>query len=246
MSRDLVVDRLERERAFHDDRFSEETRAATDKYYVAAGSSDEDYHRALEVEPGTRVLEYGCGTGSAAPALAARGARVVGIDLSGVAVAQAQSDADDDGSRFIQMNAEELAFGDGFFDVVCGSGILHHLDLDRAFAEVRRVLRPGGQAVFVEPLGHNPLINAYRRATPNLRTDDEHPLLMGDIDRARRYFTSVDVSHHALFSLATAPLSGTLLGRRAVPRVNALDQWIFRSVPALRRYSWIVVLRFSA
>jgi hypothetical protein len=48
-------------------------------------------------------------------------------------------------------------------------------DLSLACSEIARVLRPGGPAIFVEPLGHNPLINAYRKRTPALRTVDEHP-----------------------------------------------------------------------
>ena len=58
---------------------------------------------------------------------------------------------------YLAMNPEHLDFGDGAFDVVCGTGILHRLDLGRALAEVARVLRPSGSAVFVEPLGCSPL-----------------------------------------------------------------------------------------
>jgi SAM-dependent methyltransferase len=46
-------------------------------------------------------------------------------------------------------DAESLPFGDGSFDLVFGHAVLHHLpDLERAFAEIRRVLRPGGTCVF--------------------------------------------------------------------------------------------------
>ena len=46
-------------------------------------------------------------------------------------------------------DAEELPFEDGSFDVVLGHAVLHHLpDLDQTWREIRRVLRPGGMAVF--------------------------------------------------------------------------------------------------
>jgi ubiquinone/menaquinone biosynthesis C-methylase UbiE len=64
------------------------------------------------------------------------------------------------------MNAEATTFPDNSFDLICGSSILHHLNLDKACAEIRRILRPDGGAVFIEPLGHNPLINMFRKLTP--------------------------------------------------------------------------------
>jgi SAM-dependent methyltransferase len=49
----------------------------------------------------------------------------------------------------LQADAESLPFADESFDLVIGHAVLHHLpDLDRAFAEFRRVLRPGGRIVF--------------------------------------------------------------------------------------------------
>lgn len=42
--------------------------------------------------------------------------------------------------------------------------------------------------MFFEPLGHNLLINLYRRLTPELRTEDEHPLVACDLERLVNYF----------------------------------------------------------
>jgi SAM-dependent methyltransferase len=51
--------------------------------------------------------------------------------------------------RAMRADAESLPFAEASFDLVIGHAVLHHLpDLDRAFAEFRRVLRPGGQIVF--------------------------------------------------------------------------------------------------
>ncbi len=50
---------------------------------------------------------------------------------------------------YVQADAESLPFADGSFDLVFGHAVLHHLpDLDRAFGEFHRVLRPGGWIVF--------------------------------------------------------------------------------------------------
>ena len=59
-------------------------------------------------------------------------------------------------------DAAELPFGDEEFDLVLGHAVLHHLpELDRAFAEFRRVLRPGGVLMFAgEPSRHGDRIAA--------------------------------------------------------------------------------------
>lgn len=243
-------DRLERERAFHDDRFAHENRQAAAKYYsVDTGSKRYDELVAASAGPGRTVLEYGCGTGSMAFGLARSGATVVGIDISGVGVAEATSRARREvlDASFVQMDAEQLASAPGAFDVVCGSGILHHLDLDRSVTEIRRVLKPGGVAVFYEPLGTNPIINLYRRLTPSMRTPDEHPLVPRDFEVMRDRFRSVDVEHHTLLSLA-----GTLVGR--VPRVGAVlvrmlqrvDRWLLDSFRPAQRFAWVAVIRMHA
>jgi ubiquinone/menaquinone biosynthesis C-methylase UbiE len=65
--------------------------------------------------------------------------------------------------RTVACDAEELPFDDESFDLVLGHAVLHHLPhLDRAFAEFRRVLRPGGQVVFAgEPSRTGDRIAAY-------------------------------------------------------------------------------------
>jgi SAM-dependent methyltransferase len=144
------------------------------------------------------------------------------------------------------MNAEALDFPDASFDRVTGSGILHHLDLDRAYAEIRRVLRPGGYAVFLEPLGHNPLINWYRRRTPHLRTEDEHPLMRRDLDVARATFPRVDARFFDLTTLAAVPLRRTRVFGAASKLTAALDRILLSAHSPLRHQAWVVVLELGA
>ena len=244
MPPDVLLDRYDRERAFHDARFSDEVRVRTAKYYaVDRGHQWYDAHLTA-VPRGARVLEYGCGTGSAALALASRGCDVLGIDISPVGVETARAEASRLGSeaRFEVMNAEALDLPDGSVDVVCGSGILHHLDLDRALTEVARVLRPGGSAVFREPLGTNPLINLYRRCTPWLRTPDEHPLTDDDLADLARRFGHVELQRCNLLSLLAAPLAGRRWARPVVRLLQRVDDLVLR-LPVLRHLAWVVVIR---
>jgi ubiquinone/menaquinone biosynthesis C-methylase UbiE len=182
-------ERLQSEKEFHNEAFSQNTRAAAKKYYKSASISKEKYRELLfENVKGKRVLEYGCGPGSAAFDLASRGAKVTAIDISDVAIEQASEEAEKEklDIEFHVMDAENLEFEANYFDLICGSGILHHLDLDSSYKEINRTLKKNGKAVFFEPLGHNPIINLYRKLTPAMRTDDEHPLLMRDLELARQ------------------------------------------------------------
>jgi SAM-dependent methyltransferase len=240
--------RIERERAFHDERYTEESRDRVAKYYESGDAGYERYLDQLsDVRPGERVLEFGCGLGGAVFELAARGAEVVGIDISPVAVRAASAEAQRRGvtARFSEMNAEALDFDAATFDVVCGSGVLHHLDLAAALPEIAEVLRPGGWATFYEPLGQNPVINLYRRLTPSLRTPDEHPLVAADLRLMAQHFDRVDVEYFNLLSLLgvlTRRLPRAETVRRGLKR---LDQWLFRAIPITRRLAWIAVIRLS-
>jgi SAM-dependent methyltransferase len=242
------ADRLRREREYHDARYETETRASAGKYY-AVDASEGAYRDHLEaVAPGERVLEYGCGVGSAAFELAAAGAEVTGIDISPVAIAKARAEAERrglEGVHFVEMDAEALEIAEASVDVVCGSGILHHLDLDRAASEIWRVLRPGGRAVFKEPLGSNPVINLYRRLTPKMRTRDEHPFLDADFERLRQRFETVDVEVFNLVALAGVPLRRVPGGSRILAGLHAIDRWLFMRVPPARRWAWIAVIRLQ-
>ena len=189
----IALGRKKRESEFHDRRFSSETepRQHLDAAYRLMLPVNVKYHQVLEgYNQGGRVLEYGCGRGENALTFARRGVAITGIDISSQGVAQARAQAARVGlaTSFEVMDAEHLAFADNSFEAVAGKGILHHLDIDRAYAEIARVLVPGGRAVFVEPLGHNPAINWYRRRTPGERTPDERPLLAERLEEGRKPF----------------------------------------------------------
>ena len=242
-------DRLQREARFHDHAFSADTRARARKFYWAAAGAKRHYHSLIEADCGGKtVLEYGCGMGSHAFALARSGAEVFGIDVSteGIRQAAARANAESVDGRlsFEVMNAEELAFPDGHFDLVCGSGILHHLDLERACAELARVLKPSGRAVFIEPLGHNPLINLYRSMTPDMRTADEHPLLVDDLPTLATNFRDVKVNYFVLFALAAVPF-------RHLPGVSYLLSLLERAdnallrLPFAKKHAWIVLVQLE-
>jgi SAM-dependent methyltransferase len=99
---------------------------------------------------GARVLEIGCGLGTDLLRFARAGAHVTGIDLTPRAVELTARRLELEGLRgdVRTGDAESLDFADGTFDLVYSHGVLHHTpDTARAFAEVHRVLKPGGMAI---------------------------------------------------------------------------------------------------
>jgi SAM-dependent methyltransferase len=247
----LDATRKERERAFHDQTFGGDgSRDGTAKYYSVIGESRARYHALSRTGArGARVLEYGCGPGSQAFDLARCGALVTGIDISPVAIELARAEARGAGLgehiAFTVADAEDTGFAPGSFDVIVGSAILHHLDLRRAYAEIARLLAPGGRAVFIEPLGHNPLINAYRRATPRARTPDEHPLVRDDFVLGDAYFGKQTLWFYHLTSIAAAPFARTPLFAPLLAALGAFDRALLGALPPLRPHAWMVVMELG-
>jgi ubiquinone/menaquinone biosynthesis C-methylase UbiE len=95
---------------------------------------------------GLAVADIGCGTGRHALALAAAGAAVTAIDLSGGMIAKARAKAAPGAVRFVQANLEKpLPLASTAFDRILSCLVLDHVaNLDGLFAELRRICRPGG------------------------------------------------------------------------------------------------------
>lgn len=111
--------------------------------------------KGLAFEPGDRVLDAGCGSCVHAARLARRGAHVVGVDFSGAALARARAVLGRTGlaDRVDLHRGSLLAlpFRDGSFRAASCWGVLMHVpDLDRALAELARVLAPGGRLAIME------------------------------------------------------------------------------------------------
>ena len=102
--------------------------------------------RLVAISPEDQVLEVGCGRGHLTNAIAARGVDIVGVDANPRAIEVAGSD------RVRHMFAESLDFDDEAFDVVLSVHAIEHIPrLESALAEMTRVLRRGGTAVYIYP-----------------------------------------------------------------------------------------------
>jgi SAM-dependent methyltransferase len=192
---------------------------------------------------GKAALDYGCGHGMAAVAMARAGARVTAFDLSPGYVSEAKARAAANGVAIecLTADGEELPFADASFDAVWGNAILHHLDLAKAGRELRRVLKPGGVAVFCEPWGGNPMLGFARRALPypgKHRTPDEQPLTRRDLCPLRELFPSVEVRGFQLLGMVRRVWRNP----RLLNALDAADARLLRAVPALGNWCRYVVI----
>ena len=133
---------------------------------------------AAQVREGMRVVDVCCGPGMISAAASTRGAKAIGIDFSAAAVRLARSNVDD--AEFREGDAQALPFDDDSVDaVLCGFGIIHLPDPERALAEMYRVLRPRGRvalSVWEAPVAGNGfgLIYGSIKQHANLDVDLPH------------------------------------------------------------------------
>jgi SAM-dependent methyltransferase len=135
------------------------------------------------------------------------------------------------------MDANNLEFDNASFDIVYGTGILHHLEFERALSEIRRVLKPGGTLIFSEPLDINPVGRVVRWLTPRARTQDEQPLRVRELRQLQDYF-DCKFTFEGMFSVPVGIVVGALglrpdnlvmrsfyLADRAILRIPGIQLW---------------------
>jgi SAM-dependent methyltransferase len=142
--------------------------------------------------------------------------------------------------------AENLKF-ENEFDLILGTSILHHLDLNITSKILQKALRQNGKALFLEPLNHNPIINLFRILTPWRRSEDEKPLDIKDVEAFKKHFSNVKYYGYcflSLFAFAVVPFKLYSLFCLLTRRLDLLDQKLFKWFPKLQKYSWgaIVIL----
>jgi SAM-dependent methyltransferase len=215
---------------------------------------------------GLSVLDYGSGVAEGGIYLAKLGARVVAMDVSEGQLAGARKLAAHHGveieTRLVE--SDRIPAADNEFDRIYGNGVLHHVPHATAVPELARVMKPSGLGCFLEPLPYNPAINVYRKIASSVRTPDEQPLSMEDIERLGRSFESVE---HREFWLSTLLVFFKFfLWDRVSPNkerywkkiytdaksleglvrpLRKLDDTLLSSFPPLGRLCWTTVITLS-
>jgi 2-polyprenyl-3-methyl-5-hydroxy-6-metoxy-1,4-benzoquinol methylase len=246
-----LEERLAKEARFHDEKYAGKELYPRHYAVVPTQYIYSEMKTMLGDLTGKHVLEYGCGEGWITRDLTQLGARVSAFDVSPQAIENTKRVLASAGTleqcSLEVMPAEKLIYADETFDVAVGFAIIHHLDLKQSLAELHRVLRPGGVAYFAEPLGTNPLIQIYRKLTPQFRTEDERPLYLKELPDLLKAFKSYEHREYFLTALAALGIVYLPGGQRAYPALSSvfhkLDATLLKIVPPLGHWAWYSIIK---
>lgn len=249
---DELEDRKREEAEFHDQyragHVNEQHGTSSNHRFYEAASIVSDYRDAwvkkwAGVAPAT-FLDFACGDGLLTIQAAAAGAKAaLGIDISEISVRNAAETAAragvSDRARFLQRDCEDTGLPSNAFSACLCYGMLHHLDLTRAFPELNRIMRPGGRVLCVEALAYNPVIQLYRNRTPHLRTDWEkrHILSMREVRFAKQWFNVENVRFFLMASPLATFLPAGPVRRGGIALAQFVDSVATR-IPGLQLWSW--------
>jgi len=199
-----------------------------------------------------KLLDYGCGNGVHSVFPAKMGAEVIGIDLSEpslkIAKERAKNEGMEDKIRFLAMDCEKMEFPDNYFDIIFDGGTFSSLDFKKTLSELVRVLKPDGFLIGIETFGHNPFTNLKRQINKirGKRTSwaAEHIFNQKDLEKAKDYFSKIEVHYFHLISWLAFPFL-SLPGGKIFLKILEFKDRILLEVPFLRKYAFKVVFIFS-
>lgn len=156
--------------------------------------------RAVEPVAGARILDFACGGGVTSAWLTARGAKVVGVDLSPESLERARQVHAALGLEATFVGTLDEAGEHGPFDAVVGRYALHHTDVAEMAPMLARLVRPGGRGAFVETFATNPVLRFARETLTGragirkVGTEDERPLGPLDVAALRSAFGQLETT----------------------------------------------------
>jgi SAM-dependent methyltransferase len=189
---------------------------------------------------GRRVLEVGCGAGTDLVRFARGGAIVTGVDLSSAAIALARQNFEQQGleADLREADGEHLPFADSTFDLVYAHGVVQYTSGPQALVdECRRVLRPGGEAVF-QVYNRISWLNALSKLMKVPLEHEDAPVLLkysaGEFRALLKDFSDVRLveERFPVKSRLHGGWKGTLFNTLFVGTFNALPR------PLVRRFGW--------
>ena len=189
---------------------------------------------------GRSVLEVGCGAGVDLARFAKGGAEVTGVDLAPSAIELARANFSQQGlrGRFEVADGEHLPFPDNSFDLVYAHGVVQYTANPRQLVEeCRRVVKPGGEAVFQVYNRVSWLNGLSKLMKVGLEHDDAPVLLKFSIGEFRRLlsgFTKVAIIPERF------PVKSRLHGGWKGAVYNGLFVGTFNALPRpfVRRFGW--------
>jgi SAM-dependent methyltransferase len=202
---------------------------------------------ALDAQPGERILEVGCGSGSYTRELARAGVELTATEFAPAQLAQAERNVGPSEVVFRLDDAQSLTFPDATFDKLLLSEVIEHVpDPERAIAEAARVLRPGGLLVASTPSRFSPLNLAYgvkRRVRRYAFNEHLHEFTPYSFRQLVAPHLDVESLEFANFVLPY-PVDELYLrvGSPGLGLLERVERTLAR-LPVLRQLGWTMVLR---
>lgn len=202
------------------------------------------YSQLTEIK-NTRILDLGCGYGFTSVNLAKRGARVHSIDIAPKMIELTRRNAEfNNVGEEIEaevMSAQALRFPNETFDFVVGLGVLHHLNLDLAGREIARVLKPRGQALFIEPRIPLKFLIFVRSLFPNkcFESPGGSQLTDTEIKNFSAFFSASKIEYFLFLRKFTRfPMI-----KKYEKQLDRIDVSLIKKWPWLSRFYWAFVIK---
>lgn len=200
-----------------------------------------------------KLLDFGCGCGESSIIFTRIGYEVFGFDISPNNIETARRLAVKyemtERAHFQVGVAEELDYPDEFFDAIIGTDILHHVDIPRALSECSRVLKPGGVAIFHEPV-RVALFDDLRESRfgrwlvpkevsiERHVTEDERKLTAQDLEFIKSFGSDSSIQHFLLFSR----LDRFIRFSKTSSFLEKIDFHLLKPFPFLRPFGGVVII----
>ena len=234
-----------REKEFHNKLQSGGKKRFETIFYKSFFNAQEDFLNFLcSNTKNSEVLDYGCGDGTyAEKVLKFHPKKITGIDISEISIKDAKERAKNQNLKidYSVDNCEETKFDNESFDIIYGTGILHHLKIDKCLIEINRILKQNGKLVFIEPLGTNPFINMYRKLTPKSRSVDEHPLVEKDFRYLKSKFTDIKINYYGFLTLVFFLFYRSPSKSNFFKKLVVLDKFLFK-FKFFQFFAWSVLI----
>jgi ubiquinone/menaquinone biosynthesis C-methylase UbiE len=208
--------------------------------YLRAPSYYDTFLDYLEVAPGQRLLDIGCGPGLLLSRALRRGLSCAGIDLSEVALRMACDWAR--GALLARCNAEGLCFPRASFDHVTCIGVFEHiLDFARALSEIRRVAKPRAEICMLVPNARALSRISGIRKTASGRVEERAATLDEWAQVFRRNGLVIKQIHRDAWAMRR--LRRLLRARRSIGRQRAVGARPRHLVPLRYTEQFVFILR---
>ncbi len=266
-TKDLSQKRLDDEEVFHDEWAESESSENIDVILCNESITSPEMRyitQKLGNLKGKKILDMGCGLGEASIYFALKGAEVTACDIS----PKMLDKVTDLAKKYnVEVNTHVSSFEkfhyyqSEFFDIIYVGNCLHHVDIYSSINEIKIYLKKGGIFVSWDPVHYNPVINIYRKMAMKVRTIDEKPLKLKDINFIKKNFTKSETKYFWLTTLIIFVMmyffqkkdpnkirywknivyEGEKWKWLYIP-LSLLDKFFYVIFPPLRLLSWNVVI----